>query len=335
MRIAILTQSLLCNYGCILQNFALQTILSRLGNDVKTIDYLLPRTPIRKLICSNIKAFVCRFVGKKRSYLKYEMAAERNPRIDSFVRKNLSLTKIVRKYTNKIIKLYDFECVVVGSDQVWRQKYNRSLKDMYLDFVKERSIKRIAYAASFGIDDWEYSPKQTEICSILAKKFNAISVREETGVALCKNYLGVDAVCVLDPTLLLHKEEYLVLCATVPKSSEEILAVYMLDVSESIKSFCESEAKKRGLVVKYFTAGTKAALSVPEWLSMFRDASYVVTDSFHGTVFSIIFEKEFKCFYNEKRGGARFESLLNLYNSGKLEKMRAFSIDWLKKALDC
>ena len=119
------------------------------------------------------------------------------------------------------------------------------------------------------------------------------------------------------------------------KSSEEILAVYMLDVSESIKSFCESEAKKRGLVVKYFTAGTKAALSVPEWLSMFRDASYVVTDSFHGTVFSIIFEKEFKCFYNEKRGGARFESLLNLYNSGKLEKMRAFSIDWLKKALDC
>ena len=68
---------------------------------------------------------------------------------------------------------------------------------------------------------------------------------------------------------------------------------------------------------------------------MFRDAAYVVTDSFHGTVFSIIFEKEFKCFYNEKRGAARFDSLLNLYNSGKLKEMRMFSINWIKKALEC
>ena len=67
---------------------------------------------------------------------------------------------------------------------------------------------------------------------------------------------------------------------------------------------------------------------------MFRDSTYVVTDSFHGTVFSIIFEKDFKCIYNETRGAARFESLLNLYNSGKLEEMRLFSLNWLKNALE-
>ena len=69
-------------------------------------------------------------------------------------------------------------------------------------------------------------------------------------------------------------------------------------------------------------------------LAMFRDASYVVTDSFHGTVFSIIFGKEFKCIYNEGRGAARFKSLMNLYNSGKLEEMREFSLNWLKTALE-
>ena len=67
---------------------------------------------------------------------------------------------------------------------------------------------------------------------------------------------------------------------------------------------------------------------------MFRDASYVVTDSFHGTVFSIIFDKEFKCLYNKSRGSARFESLLKLYETGKLNEMREFSFNWLKKALE-
>jgi hypothetical protein len=67
---------------------------------------------------------------------------------------------------------------------------------------------------------------------------------------------------------------------------------------------------------------------------MFRDAAYVVTDSFHGTIFSIIFEKRFRCVYNKVRGTARFESLLNLYNSGKLDEMRRFSLNWLKNALE-
>ena len=105
-------------------------------------------------------------------------------------------------------------------------------------------------------------------------------------------------------------------------------------MDESIRKTCEQAATEKGLELKIFSADAQASLSVPEWLAMFRDASFVVTDSFHGTAFSIIFGKEFKCLYNVTRGSARFESLLNLYNSGKLEEMRLFSLNWLKDALE-
>ena len=110
--------------------------------------------------------------------------------------------------------------------------------------------------------------------------------------------------------------------------------MYVLDDNEEVTATYEKEATTRGLVIKKFHADSKSTLTVPEWLAMFRDASYVVTDSFHGTVFSIIFGKEFKCIYNKGRGAARFESLINLYNSGKLEEMREFSLNWLKNALE-
>ena len=335
MKIAILTQPLLRNYGCILQNYALQTVLRRQGHDVKTIDYIYPHTSFIILLLSWTKTLVYYMIGKKtRRFARFQKADSRTPLMNDFVSKNLSLTKIVRNYSKKQFKEYGFDCAVVGSDQVWRPKYNRHLKDMFLYFVKKLSIKRIAYAASFGSEEWEFSQKQTKICSALAQKFDALSVREEDGVALCKKYLDIDATWVLDPTLLLEKDDYLLLCSNVPKTQNKFLIVYLLDVNESVKLFCENEAKKRGLAVRFFTAGSKATLSVPEWLAMFRDAAYVVTDSFHGTVFSIIFKKEFRSFYNEKRGTARFESLLKLYKSGKLDEMRDFSLKWLKNALE-
>ncbi len=254
--------------------------------------------------------------------------------MEKFVKENISVTNGVKKYKPENMTCLGAGAVVVGSDQVWRPKYNHFLEDMFLAFTQNLNIKRISYAASFGVDEWEYTPKQTRICSALAKKFDAISVREESGVRLCKEHLGVDATWVLDPTLLLKKEDYLNLCQEVPVNDNRFMAVYVLNMNESVRESYEAIAKERNLEIKLFEADAKASLTIPEWLAMFRDASYVVTDSFHGTVFSIIFEKEFKCIYNETRGAARFESLLNLYNSGKLEEMRQFSLNWLKNALE-
>ncbi len=331
----ILTQPLLNNYGCLLQNFALQRVLSKLEHSCSTYDIPLIRPPKYILFLSWLKTLFLFFIpGKKRPFLKLQSEEKRTPQNDIFVRKELTVTSPMKKYSSFFVKQNKFDALIVGSDQVWRPKYNYRIKDMFLKFVNNLPIKRVAYAASFGVDSWEFSSKQTRVCSRLVKKFNAVSVREESGVKLCKDYLGVEATWVLDPTLLLQKDDYAAICEDVPTCKEKYLAVYVLDENEQVKAIYQKEAAARKLIVKKIYAGPKSTLTVPEWLAMFRDASYVVTDSFHGTVFSIIFKKEFKSFYNRNRGSARFESLLKLYHSGKLEEMREFSINWLKKALE-
>lgn len=332
MKIAIVTLSLLNNYGGVIQNFALQRVLDKMQVESKTIDYLkIPASPFYRYVISWIKAAILLFTSKRRKFARYTHKGSRSKKIQDFIDEHICITEKCYRYTTDLIE--GFDAVIVGSDQVWRPMFNYKIEERFLSFAKDYSIKRIAYAASFGVDNWECSPKQTRVCSELAKKFDAISVREESGVKLCKEYLGVNATWVLDPTLLLAKEDYLPICEEVPVCTEKYLAVYVLDENEKLISTYEKEAKARGLIVKKFYADSKSTLTVPEWIAMFRDASYVVTDSFHGTVFSIIFGKEFKCLYNKTRGSARFDSLLKLYESGKLDEMRTFSMNWLRMAL--
>lgn len=334
MKIGIVTQPLLNNYGGVLQNYALQNVLTDFGHRVVTIDFQYKSTPFWKYLLSWMKTIVLFFIsGRKRQFAKLKKQECRLPCFDSFVLQYIKKTQMVKRFAQLKGGEKKFDVIIAGSDQVWRPRYSPDICAAFLNFVKGGE-KRLSYAASFGVDEWEFTPKQTKICAELAKKFDAISVRENSGVDLCKKHLGVDATCVLDPTLLLKKEDYLQLCQDVPINANRFMAVYVLNLNDSVKATYEKIAKEKNLEVKYFAADAKATLSVPEWLAMFRDASYVVTDSFHGTVFSIIFEKEFKCIYNEARGAARFESLLNLYNSGRLEEMREFSLNWLKNALD-
>lgn len=333
MNVALITLSLLNNYGGAIQNFAMQQVLNKMQVKSKTIDYLkIPSSSFFKHVLGWIKTFILLFAFRRRKFNKYTHKGTRKEIFQKFIDKYISTTKKCYRYEIKMLEGYD--AVIVGSDQVWRPMYNYRIEDKFLRFAKDHPIKRIAYATSFGVDNWEYTPKQTRECSRLAKKFDAISVREESGVKLCKEHLGVEATWVLDPTLLLTKEDYLPICEDIPVCNEKYLAVYVLDDNEELTATYENEAHKRGLVVKKFSADSKSTLTVPEWIAMFRDASYVVTDSFHGTVFSIIFGKDFKCLYNKVRGSARFESLLKLYNSGKLDEMREFSLNWLKSALE-
>lgn len=337
MNVFIITQPLLNNYGGLLQNFALQKTLQKNGYDVKTIDYIRrPPLPLWKTFLSWMKTILFIFIpGKRRKFVSYIHKGKRSPISEDFCNTYIQKTPVIIDYKKFLETQESPYCIIVGSDQVWRPLYNYSIKDMFLDFCKENNnLKRIAYAASFGVDDWELSHKQTKACSALAKKFNAIGVREQSGVFLCKEHLGVDATWVLDPTLLLDKDDYCEICKDVPVTRKRILAAYILDKNESIYTLCESIASEQGLELHFFEAGQNARLTIPEWLAMFRDASYVITDSFHGTVFSIIFNKDFKCLYNKSRGSTRFESLLDMYHSGKLEEMREFSLNWLKKALE-
>ena len=167
----------------------------------------------------------------------------------------------------------------------------------------------------------------------MIKNSDAISIRESSGINLCKEYLNADSVNVLDPTLLVDKDDYIQLCVDIPVVKERYLAAYVLDSSVEVDGIIAEEADKRELIVRRYSADAKAELTVEEWISIFRDSSFVVTDSFHGTVFSILFEKPFRCVANKDRGNARFEDLLEKYSSGRLDEWRSESLAFLKRVL--
>ena len=309
MRVGIITQALLNNYGGILQNYALQQVLKRMEHDVITIDYV-SHFSLKKYIIYTLKTFFLLFCNRRRKFLSY--FRKRNFYNQQFVNQYINTTYPTKRYSLKIIKDYNLDALVVGSDQVWRPEYNNDLYDMYLSFACNREhLIRIAYAASFGLDKWNYTRKQTTQCTSLAKKFDAISVREFSGIELCKNNLDVHAVQVLDPTLLIGKEKYEELCKDVPVENTSFLAAYILDLNKEKEEFIYKIGKENNFPIKIFRADNNASFSIQEWLAVFRDAKYVITDSFHGTLFSIIFRKDFITIGNKKRGLSRFYSVLS------------------------
>ena len=276
-----------------------------------------------------------------------------------FIRKHIHLLNV---QDLSLLKEDDFDAIVVGSDQIWRPMYYQPIANAYLKFAKDwTSIKRIAYATSFGTDKWEYTHEETQECASLVKLFDAVSVRENSAVDLCRKYLEVEAVQVLDPTLLLSKEDYLKLIDQSKLKKNEGVFAYFLDVTSSKMDLANRIAKERGLKLYQFNNPNVDCLSlhfekriqqpIEEWIAGFRDASFVVTDSFHGCVFSIIFNKPFVVIGNEERGIARLKSLLSMldfdysvasnihqlqkieWNKTKLilDKYRQISLSFLRK----
>ena len=314
MRIGISTQPLTTNYGGILQNYALQTVLRRMGHEVWTFD-TLKYTWIDWGICLT-KVIIKKLIGMEALFpdTPNRRTKKENP-LRTFVLANILLTTRVKHITWELTQRYNMDAFVVGSDQVWRPIYNAYIEDMFLRFTANHQVKRIAYAASFGTDQWEYTPKQETECARLAKQFDAISVREASGVGLCKEHFGVEATHVLDPTLLLTANAYNELCKDI-EPREPFVFAYILDMTEQKVAEIKSFAEVKGLPFFIKSAGSavESSDSIELWLSYFRDAAYVITDSFHGTAFSINYNKDFFVFLNEQRGNSRFDSLLNLFN---------------------
>ncbi len=333
MKIGIVTQPLLNNYGGYLQAWALQEQLRKMGHEPITIDYLPPQKSWYKFIFSWCKTIVLKCIDnrKKRQFIK---PFKRSEKFHIFLQKNMVLTPIVHCYTSDLVTKFGFDALIVGSDQVWRPCYNKFLEDMFLRFAYNDNIIKIAYAASFGVDNWEYSDTEEKSCRLYAKSFDAISVREESGITLCKKHLGIDAIEVIDPTLLHSKEDYEKLCANIPRIVEPFLAGYILDFSSEKQAFIEKISRQYGLKFRIFSANADAKLSIEDWLAIYRDASYIITDSFHGTIFSIIFHKPFLSITNESRGSSRFNSLLKKLKLGdrlmKISEQKVLSsnIDW-------
>ena len=331
MKVGILTQHFHKNYGGILQNWALQQVLLRLGHEPLTFEHDTCYSRLRWLLRS------AKQVCKRKSFASlpaypYKGRIGHKPFIDFIIKNIHSVT--VHNFTSKLENRYKCDAFIVGSDQVWRPVFNIGrLSNMFLDFASDHVLK-ISYAASFGVTKWEYTQEETKQCKELIKRFDAISVREDTAVALCREYLGVEAKWVLDPTLLINKEDYISLCKDIAASNHFVF-VYALHLNDSIISFANELATKNNLDVKFLMAGNALQPhdNIQQWIAMFRDADYVVTDSFHGMAFSIIFNKSFYIFKNESGGVARYYSLLNMLGLGdrivdEMVKSSSNDIDW-------
>ena len=350
MKIGIITLPLHNNYGGILQAYALQKVLQSLGHDAIIIDRSrftkLSRLTRLKYYFKNLfqKIFVNPSIvvccDNKENYEAKVMATHTYP----FLLKYLKRLEADPFFSD--ILPSSFDAFVVGSDQVWRPKYFGAISCAFLHFAKKWSVKRLSYAASFGTDEWEYTEDQTNLCRELIKKFDAVSVREGSAIKLCKENFGVDALHVLDPTMLLNVADYIKLFTdTKTPQSMGTLMCYVLNQNEDkqkVISFVEHTLNISAFSVnsKYEdpTAPLEERIQPPveTWLRGFYDAEFVITDSFHACVFSILFEKPFIVYGNKERGLARFYSLLSIFglenrlitNSEDAQKVMTEFVDW-------
>ncbi len=350
MKIAIQTLPLNSNYGGILQAYALQTTLQRMGHEVSVIarSCVPPRPSLATLLRAVAKRSLRRYIFCDQSV----MLTERQ----QWVRDSGIINQHTRRFVERYIReLYCdtysslppncVDAIVVGSDQVWRPRYfgEELIADAYLSFARGWCIRRVAYAASFGCDEWEYTEAQTEVCRELLALFDYVSVREESGVRLCREHFGVDASQLLDPTMVLRRGDYeeLVESGAVPPSEGDLM-LYILDPNPTKSVVAESVARSRSLTP--FSARSAEGTSVEErvqppveqWIRGFVDAEFVVTDSFHACVFSIIFNTPFVVCSNSARGATRLHSLLGalglegrlVESSVGVERAICGAIDW-------
>ncbi len=321
MKIAIITLPLHTNYGGILQAYALQTVLQRMGHDVQ---HLQPKVEFHPLH----PAWKMPFVWSNRLLRKYFGGEWRLPIFehphrwirrytDVFIYQHIEMRSLSDEEWNASLAK-DYDVFIVGSDQVWRPCYALPIERYFFSFLDDTcSNLRIAYAASFGTENCEFSSNQILDCRKLLQKFSFISVREQSGVEICKQLFGVRASHLLDPTLLLSKDDYLKLIQN-QKPSKGNLMVYVLDETPDIQVFISQVAASEKLT-PFNTINSlenclgMQQLSVENWLRGFVDAKLIITDSFHACVFAIIFNKPFICLGNDERGMSRFNSLLDLF----------------------
>lgn len=348
--IGVLTLRLLVNYGGVLQNAALHKVLYKLGFFPVTIPYSHPMHLNTWALESGggmmrlaYKIGLLRFLtilqdntpgwlrGLRWLGIDSLRMAGRGHLIRRFIKKHICMSH----YCGCPINARDVARIgawayVVGSDQVWRYSMSRDKRPFFCHFLpREVRSRCISYAASFGVSHWDWPDDMTRECAKLAPEFRAHSVREEDGVDLCRKYLGVDAKWLPDPTFLLTRDEWNALRGNVSYDSQSpYIAYYILDMTPQKQVYLEKLAAKmrcRLVNCKYDASLSsdveKDAVpdfrSVEEWLKVIEDASCMITDSFHGMVFSVIYNVPFLCFGNEGRGSARFSSLcrkLNLHH---------------------
>lgn len=359
MKISILTLRVDNNYGGHLQRYALFRILRDMGHDVTVLYFRSEWNSDgwAKRVKKTVKYFVNKLIGRPSVLFPYWKHEELNWEESRkytypFFEKYVKHTSLICNQNDlkRCVEKWNFDCYIVGSDQVWRKRYTQrwGIERFFLDFTPIEK-KKIAYAASFGLPDIEYTYEEMTHLGMLYSMFTATSVREESGCQVLAKYGWTSpmAELVLDPTMLLPKEHYeqLVLQAET-KPSNGSLFCYILDRNMEIDAKIDKLAKEKQLKSFYVSIEGDNRVSVEQWLRSFMDANYVITNSYHGVIFSLIFNKPFYIIENNNRGNARFASLMKMFGisyennvldwkniNAKLIAMRSHSFRFLENAL--
>ena len=376
MKLAIITLPLHVNYGGLLQAYALKSVLEGRENEVTVLD-LRGKMPLplwSKAPAIYLTRAVLNLVKKgKGPEVFRELRARREFPVIS-----ANTGRFVADYINpRVIKDYDeieeeFDAFVVGSDQVWRPKYFGKIENAFLDFTSDWDVLRISYAASFGTDELEYEYARLEECSRLLHRFDAVSVREDSAVRFCDEWFSYPgAVQVLDPVMLLPARTYLDMAAKEPfYPAEGKVVTYMLDKHNNTRNLAEFVRKVTGHSIydvsvnpgnPAIPARDRVVPPLERWIAAIANSSFVITDSFHVCVLSILFHKPFLVIANSVRGLPRISSLLRLFGLDSrlvqgidpeddvqgclleveweaidkvLEEQRKLSFDFLKRSLE-
>ncbi len=300
MKIGILTLHRAHNYGAVLQTYALFKTLKKLGYEVEVIDFIRPeiygyydyKIFSKPLNIKNIIRRVIRYKNGKKEQINF----------NEFLNENVVLSP---KITNKDMlvnycKKYDG--IICGSDQVWNKKANGGLLNIYLlNFKLPKRIKKVSYAASCGNvslinQDMAYFKK-------CLKKFDSISVREEDLQNKLLEIVDKDIDLFVDPTLLLNSEEWLKIKSDF-NTPDQYLLVYFLNENEQLLDFINYMSNYINIISIGKKIKNKKVINLlqkinpKEFIDLYDKAEYIVTNSFHGTIFSIIFKKKFITFGN-------------------------------------
>lgn len=342
------------NYGAVLQTFASVFLLKKLGLDPTVLD-LRPKED--RLGKRNVKSIILKAIRGEKKF-------------DKFRKNYMKFTTPLWTYEDCEEQNSFFDTFYAGSDQIWRPVMAKDrLYRYFFDFVDDDKDK-ISYAASFGTHIWEGTEKDTAKISNLLKRFKAVSVREDSGVKICENEFNVNAIHVLDPTLLLNQEDYNKIIKDTGKkikNQPKYIGLYLLDDIKGEGMIPKKVQEQKGLATKNIYSETLKIFNynffryneVGEWLQGIKNAEIVITDSYHCVIFSIIFQKEFICIINERKGVSRIESLLNMLGlenrmyskndlsvdlnnppieysrvSKKLDQQKEASLSYLKTALN-
>ena len=323
MKVGVLTFHNAYNYGAILQAYATQEIVKSYGHEVEIINY--QNNAINQFY--NNRKFHLRTIPKRRFYkipgyfIEKYFYLKRRKAFRLFIKHFVSLSSS-EYHQGDSIRIDNYDVILIGSDQLWNKKLTGGFDNVYWgDFHVPSHTKKIAW--SVCMNEINATEEENKFIIDHLQNFDAISVREKSLQDYLKSLTNVVYPQTLDPTLLLSKEQWKLLCH--PVKEENYIAVYAVQNENETIEYAHHIARllnKKTLIIRsyskrYFSNENKEYAGPSEFLSYIKNADLVVSTSFHGTVFSLLFQKQFIC--PIFRNNTRIESLLEL--AGLKERM--------------